>query len=79
MKYEYEYEIASHFDNPIKLLFTSPLHLIRAIARAYASTRATSLMRVKNSTHHLCLRHLIVSVNAMKKIYKMNKNMKFNS
>ena len=30
-------------------------HLMRAIARAHASTRATSLMRVKNSTRHFWL------------------------
>ena len=30
----------------------SLLHLMRAIARAHASKRATSLMRVKNSMRH---------------------------
>ena len=37
----------------LSLLKISLFHLIRAIARARASTRATGLMRVKNSTHHL--------------------------
>ena len=38
---------------------THPLsHSMRAITRSHASTRATSLMRVKNSTRHLCLWHL---------------------
>ena len=32
-------------------------HFMRAIDRT--RTRATSLMRVKNSTRHLCLRHLL--------------------
>ena len=35
------------------------LYLMRAIAHAHARTRATSLMLVKNSTHHFCLRHLL--------------------
>ena len=33
----------------------SLFHLMRAIVRAHASTCATSLMRVKNSKHHLGL------------------------
>ena len=33
----------------------SLIHLMRAIARAYGSTLATSLMLVKNSTRHFCL------------------------
>ena len=37
----------------------SLLHLMPAIARAHASTRATSFMCVKNSTCHLCLWHLL--------------------
>ena len=40
-----------HKCNPL----ISILHLIRAIARAHASTRTTSLMRVKNSLRHFCL------------------------
>ena len=36
---------------------TNLLHLIHVIAQAHASTHATSLIRVKNSTHHFCLRH----------------------
>ena len=32
--------------------YKSLLHLMRAIARAHGSTRATSLMHVKNSTRH---------------------------
>ena len=38
---------------------TSLLHLMRAIARAHASTRVNSLMRVKNCKCHLCLWHLL--------------------
>ena len=37
----------------------SLLHLIRAIARSHASTRATSLMRTKNSTRHFSLWYLL--------------------
>ena len=36
---------------------TSLLHLIHVIARAHASTHATSLIRVKSSTQHFCLRY----------------------
>ena len=32
---------------------------MRAIARAHASTRATGLMRVKNSMRQFCLWHLL--------------------
>ena len=35
--------------------FCSLFHLMCAIARAHASTRATSLMPVKNSTPYFCL------------------------
>ena len=35
--------------------FCSLFHLMCAIARAHASTRTTSLMRVKNSTPYFCL------------------------
>ena len=57
---------------------SSLLHLIRAIARAHASTRANSLMRVKNSTRHSfydihCLRYW------NKENERKNKNIKFNS
>ena len=37
----------------------SLIHLMCAIAHAPAGTHATSLMRVKNSTHHFRLRHLL--------------------
>ena len=33
--------------------------LVRAIARAHASTRATGLMHVKNSMHHFYLWHFL--------------------
>ena len=42
-------------------------HLMRVIARAHASTRATSLMHVKNSTHHFCLWHLLFGTLEWKK------------
>ena len=47
--------------NQIKefLMLASLLHLMRAITRAHASTRAISLMRVKNSIHHFCFWHLL--------------------
>ena len=32
---------------------------MRAIARVHASTNATSLMRVKNSTHHLFMARIV--------------------
>ena len=41
----------SHF----KFQIYSLPYLMRAIARAHANTRATSLMRVKNYRHHFCL------------------------
>ena len=41
---------------------TSLLHLMRAIARAHASTRVNSLMRVKNCKCHLCLWHLLSGI-----------------
>ena len=37
----------------------SLLHLMRAITRAHASTLASMLMRVKNSTRHFCLWRLL--------------------
>ena len=48
----------------------SLIHLVRAVVHGHASTRATSLMRVKNSTHHLCLCALIFWDIGMKKIKK---------
>ena len=53
---------------------------MRAIARAHASTRATSLMRVKNSMRHTsaygtyCLGHWKKEANQRK-----SKNIKFDS
>ena len=38
---------------------SSLLHLMRAITLIHASTRTTSLKRVKNSTRHFCLWHLL--------------------
>ena len=58
----------------------SLLHLMRAIARAHASKRATSLMRVKNSMRHTsaygtyCLGHWKKEGNERK-----NKNINFDS
>ena len=58
--------------NRLKRLFIL-LHLMCAILRAHASTRATSLMRVKNSTHHLCFVTLVVWDIGMKKIKEKTK------
>ena len=41
------------------IIFFSLFHLMCAIASAHTSTRTTSLMPVKNSTHHLGLWHLL--------------------
>ena len=38
-----------------KSCLCSLFHLMCATARAHASTHGTSLMRVKNSMHNLCL------------------------
>ena len=38
-----------------KEVYINPLHLMRAIAHVNASTRATGLMRVKNSMPNFCL------------------------
>ena len=48
-------------------LNTTLFHLIHAIARAHASTPATSLMHVKVSTHHFCLWNVLL-VSFYKKI-----------
>ena len=37
----------------------SLIHLMRAIAHAHVSTRATGLSRVRNSSRHFCLWHLL--------------------
>ena len=42
-----------------KATHTSLLHLMQVIACAHASTRPINLKHVKNSTHHLGLRHLL--------------------
>ena len=52
------------------------LHLMCAIEREHASIRTTRLMRVKNSTRHICLWHLLSRTLERRK-WK-NKNMKFN-
>ena len=54
--------------------YNSLLYLVHAITRTNASTRATSLMSVKNSTHHFCLKHLVPGTLKLKK-WK-NKNVK---
>ena len=53
----------------------SLLYLIRAIAHAHARTRATSLIRVKNSTHHFYLRHLLSGTFERRKSNKDQKNL----
>ena len=53
--------------------YSSLLYLVHAITRTNASTRATSLMSVKNSTH-FCLKHLVPGTLKLKK-WK-NKNVK---
>ena len=55
----------------------SLLHLIHAITCAHASTHATSLMSVKNNTHHFCLWHLLSGALEQRKL--KNKTIKFNS
>ena len=50
----------------------SLLHLMRAIARTQASTRATSLMCVKNSTHHLSMTLIAWGI-GMKKMKQRSK------
>ena len=50
----------------------SLLHLMRAIARTQASTRATSLMCVKNSTHHLSMTLIAWDI-GMKKMKQRSK------
>ena len=43
---------------PGDIILFSLFHLIHAITSAHTSTHATSLMPVKNTTHHLGLWHL---------------------
>ena len=52
----------------------SLLHLMRAIVHAHASTCATSLMHVKNSTHHLGLWHLLSGTLERRKLKKEQKH-----
>ena len=54
-----------------------PIRLIHVIARAHASTRSISLMRVKNSTCQFCLWHLLFGPSEWRK-WK-DKNIKLNS
>ena len=51
----------------------SLLHLMYAIACEHSSTRATSLMRVKNSMHQYLLMRLIVWDIRMKKMIERSK------
>ena len=57
----------------------SLLHLMRAIARAHTSIRATSLMRVKHSMRHFCLWHLLCGTLKWKKNETKIKSITLNS
>ena len=48
-------KIKSHADSTTLDDDNSLIHLMCAIARAHASTLATSLMHVKNNMSHFCL------------------------
>ena len=54
--------------------YCSLLHLMCVIACAHASTRVTSLMCVKNSTHHFYLWHLLSGTLEWKKWNKGQKH-----
>ena len=52
--------------------YISLVHLMRAIAHAHASTRATSLMRIKDNTHHFLLWRLLSGTLKWRKSKKLN-------
>ena len=54
--------------------YLSLFYLMHAIACALASTCATSLMCVKNSTHHLGLQHLLSGTLEQRKWKKEQKH-----
>ena len=66
------------FMNMSSYWWISRLHLMCAIARAHASTRTTSSMRVKNSMCHLCL-WLLLPGTLEQRNERKNKNNRFNS
>ena len=57
----------------------SILHLMHAIARAHVITCTNSLTRVKNSTRHFCLSHLLSDIGTKKMIERTKTSIKFNS